>query len=118
MFATRQAHASALHGTPSPPLKVHHHGTCTAARDDPGYLLVTFVDLLVLGPGGDEGEIAGCEVLTGFSSVGDYGAVAGGGVDYGVLFFGGVLLVSAGLERRVEERRGEGDRYTAVVVDC
>ncbi len=78
----------------------------------------------MLGPGGDEGEIARCEGLPLGSVGGDDGAVAGQGVDYRVLLWGGGKSV-----RRVEERRGgrgkrkrkrkrkrEGGR-AAVVVD-
>lgn len=44
---------------PAPTGQIHDFRHPAAAGDDPFHFLVSLVDFLVLGPGGDEGEVAG-----------------------------------------------------------
>ena len=69
----------------SPAFQVLDLGHPPAPGDDPGNLVISVVDLLMLGAGGNEGEIAGRQVLALLPSLGHQGAVAGEGVNDGVL---------------------------------
>jgi len=72
--------------SPTPPLKINNHRTPSTPRNDPDDLLIALVRFLVLGPGWNQGEVAGAKLLAGLAVVGYYGAVAGFGEDYCVLF--------------------------------
>jgi hypothetical protein len=47
----------------APPLQINHDRRPSTSRDDPEDVLVALVHLLVFGPCGDEGEVAGREGL-------------------------------------------------------
>lgn len=55
--------ASTSNLLPAPTLQIHDDRESAAARDDPDDVVVGGVDCLVFGPGGDEGEVAGVEIL-------------------------------------------------------
>ena len=52
-----------------PSFKIFDHRIAAAPRDDPLYILIAVINLLVFSPGRDKGEVTGLQVLTFFPSL-------------------------------------------------